>query len=104
MATVPTGLQACIKVLQVHMLRRGGGPPWLQPNSNLEFRFALLYPFQFLVAVYLVNYFHYSGHCAHRVANLRKRAANAPARRKWVATLVATQQYPKFKISLTLSI
>ena len=32
-ATVPTGLQTCAKVLQMH-LSGGGGTPWMQPKSN----------------------------------------------------------------------
>ena len=40
MATVPTGLQTCAKVLQMH-LSGGGGTPWLQPKSNENFKLAL---------------------------------------------------------------
>ena len=36
-ATVPTGLQTCAKVLQMH-LSGGGGTPWLQPKSNVTFK------------------------------------------------------------------
>ena len=36
-ATVPTGLQTCAKVLQVHF-PGGGGTPWLQPKSNVTFK------------------------------------------------------------------
>ena len=36
-ATVPTGLQTCAKVLQMH-LPGGGGTPWLQPKSNQTFK------------------------------------------------------------------
>ena len=32
-ATVPTGLQTCAKLLQMH-LSGGGGTPWLQPKSK----------------------------------------------------------------------
>ena len=39
MATVPTGLQTCAKVLQMH-LSGGGGTPWLQPKSNVTFKLA----------------------------------------------------------------
>ena len=36
-ATVPTGLQICAKVLQMH-LSGGGGTPWMQPKSNVSFK------------------------------------------------------------------
>ena len=36
-ATVPTELQTCAKVLQVH-LSGGGGTPSLQPKSNITFK------------------------------------------------------------------
>ena len=36
-ATVPTGLQTCAKVLQMH-LSGGGGTPWMQPKSNVTFK------------------------------------------------------------------
>ena len=45
--------------------------------------------FKFLVADFGFKYFHYSGHCAHRVANLCKSAANTPFR-GWGDTLDAT--------------
>ena len=32
-AAVPIGLQACAKMLQMH-LSGGGGTPWMQPKSN----------------------------------------------------------------------
>ena len=35
-ATVPTELQNCAKVLQVHV-SGGWGTPWLQPKSNVTF-------------------------------------------------------------------
>ena len=38
-ATVPTGLQTCAKVLQMH-LSGGGGTPWMQPKSNVKFKLA----------------------------------------------------------------
>ena len=90
-ATVPTGLQTCAKVLQMH-LSGGGGTPWLQPKSNVTFKLASnqLY-LSFGSADFGFKYFHYSGHCAHRVANLCKSAANAPFR-GWGDTLVATQK------------
>ena len=77
-ATVPTGLQTCAKVLQMH-LSGGGGTPWLQPKSNVTFKLALIQLFKALelAADFGFKYFHYSGHCAHRVANLCKNAANA---------------------------
>ena len=89
-ATVPTGLQTCAKMLQMH-LSGGGGTPWMQPKSNVNFKLASLYLVKFLVADFGFKYFHYSGHCAHRVANLCKNAANAPFR-GWGDTLVATQK------------
>ena len=85
MATVPTGLQTCAKLLQMH-LSGGGGTPCLQPKSNRKLKLAL--------AIWLgfgFKYFHYNGHCAHRVANLCKNAANAPFR-GWGDTLDATQK------------
>ena len=36
-ATVPTGLQTCVKLPQVH-LSGGGGTPCLQPKSNETFK------------------------------------------------------------------
>ena len=36
LATVPTGLQTCAKVLQMHF-SGGGGTPWLQPKGNGSF-------------------------------------------------------------------
>ena len=38
-ATVPTGLQTCAKLLQMH-LSGGGGTPWLQPKINVKFKLA----------------------------------------------------------------
>ena len=37
--TVPTGLQTCAKVLQMH-LPGGWGTPWMQPKSNVTFKLA----------------------------------------------------------------
>ena len=88
-ATVPTGLQTCAKRLQMH-LSGGGGTPWLQPKSNATFKLVSLNCLCFGMLVLDLN-FHYSGHCAHRVANLCKKAANAPFR-GWGDTLVATQK------------
>ena len=78
-ATVPTGLQTCAKVLQMH-LSWGGRTLWLQPKSTVTFKLDSRYLLKFLAADFGFKYFHYSGHCAHRVANLRKSAANAPFR------------------------
>ena len=69
----------------------GGWAPWLQPKSNVTFEFPLEKLFKLLAADFGFKYFHYSGHCAHRVANLCKTAANAPFR-GWGNTLVATQK------------
>ena len=49
----------------------------MQPKSNVTFKLASLQLFKFLAADFEFKYFHYSGHCAHRVANLCKSAANA---------------------------
>ena len=38
-ATVPTGLQTCAKLLQMH-LSGGGGTPWMQPKCNETFKLA----------------------------------------------------------------
>ena len=90
MAAVPTGLQTCAKVLQMH-ISGSGGTPWLQPKSNATFKLASINAVTFLTAGFGFKYFHYSGHSAHRVANLCKNAANAPFK-GWVDTLVATQK------------
>ena len=39
LATVPTGLQTCAKMLQMH-LSGGGGTPWMQPKSNGKVKLA----------------------------------------------------------------
>ena len=78
-ATVPTWLQTCTKVPQMH-LSEGGETPWMQPKSNEKFKLARLYVIKFLVADSGFKYFHYGGHCAYRVANLCKSAASAPFR------------------------
>ena len=85
-----TGLQTYAKVLQM-LLPGGRETPWLQPKSNQSFTFALHYLLKFMAASFAFKYFHYSGHCAHRVANLCKSAANASSR-GWGATLVAIQK------------
>ena len=90
MATVPTGLQTCAKVLQMH-LAGGGGTPWMQPKSNVTFKLGSHDVFKFLTSGLGCKYFHYSGHCAHRVEELGKSAANAPFR-GWGDTLDATQK------------
>ena len=89
-ATVPTGLQTCAKVLQMH-LSGGGETPWMQPKSNVTFEKASLDVLKILGADFGFNHFHYSGHCAHKVANLCKSAANAPFR-GWGNTLDATRK------------
>ena len=68
-ATVPTGLQTCAKVLQMHF-SGGGGTPWLQPKSNVTFELASTQLLKIFNAEFGFKYFYYSGHCAHRVANL----------------------------------
>ena len=70
---------------------RGWGTPWLQPKSNRKFKLASPELVKVLTAGFGFKYFHYNGHCAHRVANLCKNAANAPFR-GWGDTLVATQK------------
>ena len=40
-ATEPTGLQTCAKVVQMH-LSGSWGPPWLQPKSNVILKLASL--------------------------------------------------------------
>ena len=89
-ATVPTGLQTCEKVLQMH--RTGGeGTPWMQPKSNATFKLASINVFKLLGSGFSFKYFHCSGHSAHRVANMCKTAANALFR-EWGDTLDATQK------------
>ena len=76
-ATVPTGLQTCAKVLQMH-ISESGGTPWMQPKSNVTLKLASPQLFKFSAVYFRFIKFHYSGHCAHRNANLCKIAANAP--------------------------
>ena len=90
MATVPTGLQTCAKLLQMH-LSGGGGTPCLQPKSNRKLKLASPEQLNDLALGFGFKYFHYNGHCAHRVANLCKNAANTPFR-GWGDTLDATQK------------
>ena len=89
-ATVRTLLKTSAKVMQMH-LSGGRGTPWMQPKSNIKFNLASHQLFKFWGAGFGFKYFHYSGHCAHRVANLCKNAANAPFR-GWGDTLDATQK------------
>jgi len=88
MAIVPTGLQTCAKVLQVHF-PGGGGTPWLQPKSNATFKKDSSNAFKFLTAGFGFKYLHYSGYCAHRVAKLCKSDASALSR-GWGDTFAAT--------------
>ena len=70
-ATVPTGLQTCAKLLQMH-LSGGGGTPWLKPKSNVTFESA---PSQLLIIFFVdfgFKYCHYSGNCAHRLQTCAK--------------------------------
>ena len=46
-AAVPTGLQTCAEMLQMH-LSGGGGTPWLQPKSNVTFKLTSVNVFNFL--------------------------------------------------------
>ena len=48
-ATVPTGLQTCAKVLQMH-LPGGGGTTWLKSKSDITFIKGLFFLFEFLAA------------------------------------------------------
>ena len=75
-ATVPKGWQNCAKLLEVH-LSGGGGTPWLQPKSILTFKLSPLDVLKVFATDFGFKTCHYSGHCAHRVANLCKTAANA---------------------------
>ena len=72
-------------------LSGGGGTPWLQPKRNVTFKLAATKLLKSFAAEFGFKYFHISGHCAHRIANLCKKAANAPFR-GWGDTLVATQK------------
>ena len=89
-ATVPTGLQTCAKVLQMHP-PGGGGTTWLQPKSNITFKIGLTYLSKFMTAGFVFKYFYYSGHGAHRVAKLYKSAVNARSR-EWGDNLAAIQK------------
>ena len=72
-------------------LSGGGGTPWMQPKSNRKFKLASPELVKVLGAGFGFMYFLYNGHCARRVANLCKTAANTPFR-GWGDTLVATQK------------
>ena len=87
---MPTGLQTCPKMLQMH-LSGGGGTPWMQPKSNGNFKLALTQLVKHCAADFGFKNIHYSGPCIHRVANLCKTASNAPFR-AWGDTLLATQK------------
>ena len=89
-ATVPSGLQTCVKVWQKHF-SGSGGTPWMQPKSIVTFKKDLIQAIQFSVANFGFKCFHYSGLCAHRVANGCKSAANLDYRGRG-DTLVATQK------------
>ena len=69
MATVPTGLQTCSKVLQIQ-ISGGGGTPWMQPKSNGKLKIASYQLIKFLATDFGSKCIHYSGHCAHRFTNL----------------------------------
>ena len=56
MATVPTGLQTCAKMLQMH-LSGGGGTPWMQPKSNESFKLASLNVLNFWLLILDLNIF-----------------------------------------------
>ena len=55
-ATVPTGLQTCAKVLQMH-LSGGGGTPWMQPKSNVKFKLASFNCLSFWLLILDLNIF-----------------------------------------------
>ena len=56
MATVPTGLQTCAKMLQMH-LSGGGGTPWMQPKSNVTFKLASYEVLKFWLLILDLNIF-----------------------------------------------
>ena len=53
----------------------GGGTPWMQPKSNVTLKLASLDVLKTFAAGFGFKAFHYSGHCAYRVANMCKNAA-----------------------------
>ena len=69
----------------------GEGTPWMQPKSYGKIELASYHLVKFLSADFELKYFHCSGHCAHRVANLHENAVNALFR-GWGDTLDATQK------------
>ena len=71
MATVPTGLQTCAKVLQMH-LSGGAGTPWLQPKSNVTFQLASTRLLKVFSANLGFKYFYYSDHCPTRLQTCAK--------------------------------
>ena len=99
MATVPIVLQTYAKVLHMH-LTGGGRSTWLQSKSSQSFIAAEPNQIKIKYSEYPFERFYYSCHCAHRVASLRKSAANAISR-GWQVTLVAIQKKPKFYSSIT---
>ena len=56
MATVPTGLHTCAKVLQMH-LSESGGTPWLQAKSNATFNLVSSQVFEILTSGFGFKYF-----------------------------------------------
>ena len=97
-AIVPTGcnpVQMCCKCT----FQGVGGTPWLQPKINVTVKQGSLKILKFLDADFRFKCFHYSGHYAHRVANLCKSAANALFR-GWGDTFLAAQKKLNFQISL----
>ena len=79
---------------------RGWGDTLLATLSNVTFKQASLNILKIFADDFGFKYFHYSGHCAHRVANLCKSAANALFR-GWGDTLLAAQKKLNFQISLS---
>ena len=59
-AAVPTGMQTCAKMLQMH-LSGGGETPWMQLTSNIRFKSASPQLVKFFAADFGFKYFHYSG-------------------------------------------
>ena len=55
-ATVPTGLQTCAKMLQMH-LSGGGGTPCMQPKSNEKFKSTSPQLVKFLLLILDLNIF-----------------------------------------------
>ena len=55
-ATVPTGLQTCAKVLQMH-ISGDGGTPWWQHKSNVTFKSTSVDAFKILESDFGFNIF-----------------------------------------------